>query len=87
MTEYIKRFYSKYYEQWKGIYFDDRNRFCNLYELILNGLEEIPEDPYIYVKCAMNDTIRKDCETLDNIVKYFEGIKEMKISQIQERQV
>ena len=52
---------------------DDRRLFCNLYKMIVHAVESLPDNPDNYVCCAMNNLIRDDRKTLDEIAARFAG--------------
>lgn len=50
---------------------DDREIVVNLYEMIMEALDSLDENPINYVRCAMNKAIRKDLETMAGILDRF----------------
>ena len=67
----IKVLYGEWYEKYKGEK-DDRGLYCNTYQMILEALASLPEEPDNYVCVAMNNEINKDLATMQRIVVYFE---------------
>lgn len=70
---YLKNRYGKLAEKWQDITTDDRLVFCNIYRLMIEALESLPDDPNNYVCVALNKKMEKDCSTLTSIARLFEG--------------
>ena len=72
----VKDFYGKYVPEFEG-HEDDRKIFCNTYRMILDALEELPDEPAIFTKCAINNGIGKEMEMMDRIIyKFCPEVKE-----------
>lgn len=68
--KFLKTHYEKYLEEFAGPT-DDRIIYCNTYRQIMSAVESLPEDPEIYIKCAMNHSINKDLQMMDSIILRF----------------
>lgn len=71
-TRLIKARFGDKADKWQnGGYHDDRVIYCNLYKLMLNALDELPDQPCNYIRVAMNHKMREDCKTLAEIREVF----------------
>lgn len=69
---YMKRHYGSKAEEWKSLeVYDDRALYCNMYRMIIEALESLPDIPHLYVRVAMNKMMEKDCSTLTSILNVF----------------
>ena len=69
---YLKMRYGKKFDEWKDKdYRDDRIIYCNIYRLQLEALQSLPADPINYVCVAMNDHMKRDRETMNQIIEVF----------------
>lgn len=74
-TKNLKLRYGKRYDEWKH-YSDDRKVFANTYEMLMEAIESLPDEPKPFVCVAMNEAINKECRMLDEIIDEFsEGEK------------
>ena len=62
--------YAKYVPEFEG-HDDDRKIYCNTYKMIIKALEDLPEEPQPFTRCAMNAAINKDLCMLDRIILRF----------------
>ena len=70
--EHIEYFYGKAYEQFKAEdAHDDRRVYINVYEMIIEAVKSLEDEPNNYVCVAMNDYIKHDLEILRRIGKRF----------------
>lgn len=51
---------------------DDRRVYFNIYNMIIEALNELPDEPCAYVCCAMNHYMDKDIERLKRIREHFD---------------
>ena len=51
---------------------DDRRVYFNTYNMIIEALKELPDEPSAYVCCAMNHYIDEDLKRLDRIREVFD---------------
>lgn len=45
--------------------------FVNIYEMIIESLQTLDEEPHIFVKCAINHRMDEDINVLKNILERF----------------
>ena len=53
---------------------DDRRVFVNILDIMLDTCKKMEEEESVFVCIAVNDRIKRECKTLDNIVERFEGL-------------
>ena len=70
--QYLKMHYGKKAEIWKDVTTDDRLVYCNLYQMMIEALESLPDEPNNYVCVALNKKMEKDCSTLTSILNVFQ---------------
>lgn len=70
--EFVKHFYGDKVEAWKDEH-DDRRLYVNIYNMIIEALETLPEEPNNYICVAINREIAKDRETMDEIREHFKN--------------
>ena len=66
----LLEFYAKYVPEFEG-HDDDRRIYCNTYKMLTRALEELPEEPESFTKCAMNKAINQELCMLDRIILRF----------------
>lgn len=71
----ITFFYGDLAKKYDNGYGDDRQVFVNLYNMIIEALESLPDEPNNYICCAVNHSISDDRKTMDRISNYFENRK------------
>ena len=76
--ERIRYLYGENYRRWKGMYKDDRERYCDLYESMEAALRSLPAEPLNYVAVAMDAKLRQDRETMDRIAARFKRIEKIR---------
>ena len=64
--------YGRHYEAYRRCD-DDRLVYANLYRMMAAAIISLPEDPPVYVRCAMARQLNRDMELLDAILERFEG--------------
>lgn len=70
--ENLEYFYGKAYEQFKSEDpHDDRRVYINTYEMIMEAVKSLKNEPNNYVAVAMNKAIAKDLTMLEDIGKRF----------------
>lgn len=69
-TNYLKLKYNKIMQVYKNCD-DDRRLAYNIYNQILEVLEELKECDNSYILVAISKEIKKDCRTIDNIIARF----------------
>ena len=69
--KYLKMRYGEKAEQWKDITTDDRLIYCNIYHMMIEALESLPDEPNNYVCVALNKKMERDCSTLESIKTVF----------------
>lgn len=69
--QYMKTRYGKKAEAWKDITTDDRLVYCNMYHMIIEALESLPDEPNNYICVALNKKMEKDCSILTSIMNLF----------------
>lgn len=71
--DYLKKYYGPLANKWQGITGDDRAIFCNIYRMMIEALESLPEEPLNYIKVAMAHHMQQDRKTLRDIEEAFKG--------------
>ena len=73
--DYIHFKYRAKAEEWLKLEYvhDDRLVFCNVYRLMEEALNSLPEEPNNYVCVAMNRKMESDRQMLEEILDVFEG--------------
>jgi len=73
--DHIRFKYAKKAAEWGKLerLYDDRLVFCNVYRLMEEALNSLPENPINYVCVAMNKKMEADRRMLDEILDVFEG--------------
>lgn len=67
--------YRPYYNDYAGC-IDDRAVFRTVYDMIREALDSLPEEPALYIRCAMAHELKRDFETMEEIVQRFPiGVK------------
>lgn len=67
--------YSKFYQQIKDKYTDDRRLFQNMYEQLLESLEVMGNIENSYIWVAFNEQFNKDLKQMDEIITRFDEIE------------
>ena len=62
--------YAKYVPEFEG-HDDDRELYCNTYKMIIKALDDLPEEPQLFTRCAMLAAINQDLCMLDRIILRF----------------
>lgn len=70
--EYYNLFYGGYYDKWNYTTTDDRKLFCNIYEMILEEIEDYNVVKSVGTRVAINDDLRKKEIELKDIISRFE---------------
>ena len=52
---------------------DDRRVYFNIYNMIIEALNDLPDEPNNYICVAMNHMIDEDLKTLDRIRLHFDN--------------
>lgn len=52
---------------------DDRRVYFNIYNMIIEALNDMPDEPNNYICVAMNHKIDEDLKTLDRIRLHFDN--------------
>lgn len=72
-VNFIRSLYSAYYYEWRYFrYNDDRAIFCKTYDMIIDALASLDDEPVILVKNGMNRIIRENTDIMDKIIANFE---------------
>ena len=50
-------------------YTDDRQNVVNAYKTIINTLKELPEEPTLMIRIAINDLLDTEIEFMDKIIE------------------
>lgn len=69
--DYMKWLYQKKAIAWMNEH-DDRKIYSNIYFMIVEAIQSLPDEPDNYVAVAMNKAIREDMELLDRIAAKFQ---------------
>lgn len=67
----IKTFYGKRIDAYIECH-DDRRLYANIYNLIMEALSVLPEDPPAWLRCAVTSKLMEDMKTLDHIASHFD---------------
>ena len=68
--DYLAFIFGDVVKEWEQ-YNDDRRLYVNTYRMIFEGIESLPEEPNIVVKCAMNHYIDEELEMMKEIRNRF----------------
>lgn len=69
---YLEFYYGDNYKVWKDLDTgDDRQLYCNTYEMIKEAIESLDDNPLSFVCVAMNGYIEKEEIMLDRIISNF----------------
>ena len=52
---------------------DDRRLLANIYNLIMEALQSLPDNPNNYVCCAMNHRFEEDKKIMDGILERYQN--------------
>lgn len=70
--DYLQMLYGRLIKKYSlNEYRDDRKLFCNIYNMIVEAVNSLPDEPNNYVCVAMNKHINEDLEVLDRIKENF----------------
>jgi hypothetical protein len=69
--ELLKCLYLKKYNEWNCNFQDDRQLFCNMYEILAEALDDMKNIKNNYIWVGFNYKFAADRETMDNILKRF----------------
>lgn len=67
----LKNLYAKEYREWNGKYKDDRQLYCNLYEMLVEALEVLSDIENNFIWCAFNKEFREELKIMDDIRERF----------------
>lgn len=71
--DFIRNLYSAYYYEWRYFkYTDDRAIFCTIYDMLIDAIASLDDEPVILVKNGMNRVIRENTDIMDRIIANFE---------------
>jgi len=70
-----KNRYEKKYNEWVGKYFNDKQLFCNIYEILIEEMEKMKKVNSDYIGVAFNRLVAEDQETMDRIMKRFQEME------------
>lgn len=74
LTSFIKRnsgLYAEYKKAVENGCDDDRRVFVNTFDMIVNAIASLPDEPVAYIRVAMWRQINHDQDTLDRIAANF----------------
>ena len=74
LTSFINRNVGLYNEYKKAVENgcdDDRRVFVNTFDMIVNAIASLPDEPVAYIRVAMWRQINRDQDTMDNIASNF----------------
>ena len=71
--DYMMFRYSDLAKKFDNGYGDDRQLFVNTFNMIVEALESLEDEPNIYIKCAVNKAIAEDIAVLNKIEKHFKN--------------
>lgn len=66
----LRYYFGKKREEYKG-FTDDRQVFCNIYDMLMQSLDEMEKVENNYIWVAFNKAYREDFNTLKEIDNYF----------------
>ena len=70
--DYLKGIYGRYVDEFDK-YHDDRKLYCNMYRLLVEAVESLPDEPNGTVKVAMNRYISGELNTMQKIIDHFKN--------------
>ena len=68
--EYIKDCYGDVIAEYEG-FTDDRRLYCNTYNMLIEAIESLQDDPNVVVRCAMNNYINDELQMMARIKEHF----------------
>lgn len=72
--DYMHYFFAEKYDEWVNAdVHDDRRVFTNMYRMIINALNQLPDEPDNYICVAMNKSMHEDIDVMKRIMRHFEG--------------
>lgn len=71
--DHLQQRYADAAERWKDETHDDRLVFVNVYRILQEALDSLPDEPHNFVACAVVSRMRESMETLDSIAEVFKG--------------
>lgn len=70
--DYMEWFFKEDYEKWSKMDVnDDRRVYINTYDQIQNAVNQLPDEPDVYIKAAMNNLMREDFDMMKRIQTHF----------------
>ncbi len=70
--DYMEFMYGEEIKKYEG-HKDDRQIYINIYNIIIEALNTLPEEPVTFIKVAMNHHIDEDKKVLDSIKEEFKN--------------
>ena len=67
----LKNVYGKKYHEWNGKYKDDRQLYCNLYEMLVEALETMKNIKNNFIWCAFNKEFKEELRIMHDIEERF----------------
>ena len=68
----IENLYGKAYEQFKSEdAHDDRRLYVNIYEMMVEAIKSLDDEPNNFVCVAMNNKIKEETNVLESIGRHF----------------
>ena len=53
-------------------YHDDRRLYANVYNIVMEAINSLPDEPLVFIKVAMDRRITEEAETLKEIRERFD---------------
>lgn len=72
--DYIAFIYGRKLSEYEG-HNDDRRLYINMYNIITEAINSLPDEPNNYICCAVNHKLDEDFAVMDDIKAYFDGKK------------
>lgn len=70
--DYMTFIYGDYAKKYDNEYGDDRQLFVNMYNMIIEALGSLEDEPNLFVKCAVDKEINEYLKTMDRIARHFD---------------
>ena len=67
----LKTNYSEQREEWKGVCYDDRRLYCDIFDMLTEALDDMQGVENNWVWAAFNEQFSKELKMLDQIKTNF----------------
>lgn len=71
----LENYFEKYYEEWNNKFSNDKQYFCNLYEVLIQECQNMKNVKSDYINVAFSKKLEKDIETMKRIISTFQNLE------------